>query len=229
MPRGPRFDIPGIVYHVICRGIERREIFKDARDYHYLLARLSYLTGGGEAVTYAFCLMPNHIHLLVKPLRTNLATLMRRLLTSYAIYFNKRHKRAGHLFQNRYASFSVQEAMYFLELLRYIHLNPVKASIVKDLASLSHWPYSGYAALMGKTVYQWFEVGETLLLFAEKKNNARRILTQFMKEGLLEAEADRPIEDSLKQCYLTEAGADSKRIDVLERHIIGDSAFAEQA
>ncbi len=144
MPRGPRFDVPGMTYHVICRGIERREIFKSPRDYCYILDKLAAIAKEERAKVYAFCLMPNHIHLMVKPTKTKLSTFMRRLLTSYALYFNKRYKRSGHLFQNRFTSFSVQEGTYFLELIRYIHLNPVRAGIVPNLESLTAWPYCGH-------------------------------------------------------------------------------------
>ena len=102
MPREARLDIAGLTYHVICRGIERKAIFIDEGDYRYFMRTLCRVVAEEADALYAFCLMPNHVHLLVKP-RTALATCMRRLLTSYAVYFNKRYKRAGHLFQNRYA------------------------------------------------------------------------------------------------------------------------------
>jgi len=223
MPRGPRLDIPGLIYHVICRGIERKEIFKTSSDYRFLLRKLSELTSECGLRVYAFSFMPNHIHLLVKPEGVLLASFMRRLLTSYAVYFNKRHKRSGHLFQNRYASFSVQHGAYFLELVRYIHLNPVRAGIVSDVGNLSLWPYSGYGALMGRLNYPWLETDETLLIFAKRKRQARSLLQKFMHEGLLGKEEARPVEMRLMQRLGRGGPADETLID---KRIIGDSVFA---
>lgn len=189
MPRGPRFDVPGIVYHVICRGVERKEIFKSSKDYRFMLGKLATIAHEEQVKVYAFCLMPNHVHLMVKP-TIKLSTFMRRLLTSYALYFNKQYKRSGHLFQNRYASFSVQHGVYFLELIRYIHLNPLRAGIVLNLENLSLWPYSGHATLMGTVKNPFFEAGETLALFADSEDKARTLLAKFMAEALVEIEED---------------------------------------
>ena len=87
---------------------------------------------------------------------------MRRLLTGYAIYFNRRHRRYGHLFQNRYKSILCQEDPYFLELVRYIHLNPLRANIVKDLRSLDKYPYTGHSALMGRFENDWQDMDYVL-------------------------------------------------------------------
>jgi len=223
MPRGPRLDVPGLIYHVICRGIERKEIFKTSNDYRFLLRKLSELTSECGFRVYAFSLMPNHIHLLVKPERASLASFMRRLLTSYAVYFNKRYKRSGHLFQNRYTSFTVQHGAYFLELVRYIHLNPVRAGIVSNVGSLSLWPYSGYGALMGKFSYPWLEIDEVLLVFAKRKSQARALLKKFMHEGLLGEEEARPVETRLMQRLERNDPEDET---IIYKRIIGDSEFA---
>lgn len=223
MPRGPRLDIPGLIYHVICRGIERKEIFKTSSDYRFLLRKLSELTIECDFRIYAFSFMPNHIHLLVKPEGALLASFMRRLLTSYTVYFNKRYKRSGHLFQNRYASFTVQHGAHFIELVRYTHLNPVRAGIISEIASLSLWPYSGYGALMGKFSYPWLETDEVLLVFAKKKGRARSLLKKFMHEGLLGKQEPRPVETRLMQRL--ERG-DPEDENVIDKRIIGDSEFA---
>lgn len=227
MPRGPRLDAAGLVYHVICRGIERREIFSDNADYCHFLDRLSKLADDKNFQIYAFALMPNHFHLLLRPLKMSLAILMRRLLTSYALYFNRRHKRNGHLFQNRYKSFIVEEERYLLELIRYIHLNPLRAGLVDDLKALSHWPYSGHSALMGNIRLSWFEVDENLALFAERRATARRKLTQFMADGIVMGRRPDLVGGGLKRSMAnSHLLKDEKRLAYDER-ILGSGGFVE--
>ena len=124
MPRGPRLDAPGTLHHVMVRGIERAVIFRDDADRADFLARLAALAEGGAVIVYAWALLPNHAHVLLRTGGRALARSMRALLTGYAGAFNRRHKRSGHLFQNRYKSIVVEEEPYLFELVRYIHLNP---------------------------------------------------------------------------------------------------------
>ena len=199
MPRGPRLDISGLIYHVMCRGIERSIIFNDDYDREQLLTRISKHAGRGSFHVYAFSLMPNHFHLLVRPLDIGLATFMRRVLTGYAVYFNRRHKRSGHLFQNRYKSIVVEEEAYLLELVRYIHLNPLRGGVISNLEELSIWPYSGYSALIGKAKYSWFEADHTLSLFGARRHDAREKLSSFMKDGLGAERCDDLVGGGLKR------------------------------
>jgi hypothetical protein len=108
---------------------------------------------------------------------------MRRLLTGYAIGFNIRHRRSGHLFQNRYKSILCQEDAYLKELVRYIHLNPLRAGIVENLKALGHYRYSGHAALMNKHTFHWQDTSYVLALFADRHAQARRRYLQFVKAG----------------------------------------------
>ncbi|BBA68716.1 hypothetical protein YM18_0158 [Geobacter sulfurreducens] len=101
MPRQPRLDIPNILHHVIVRGIERRDIFDDDHNRARFVSRLSELLTQSGTRCFAWALMSNHFHLLLMPTTVPLAQTMRRLLTGHAVYFNRRHKRTGHLFQNR--------------------------------------------------------------------------------------------------------------------------------
>lgn len=226
MPRLPRLDIPGLLYHVVCRGIERKEIFKDEKDYKHLFERLSSLAGGENVKVYAFALMPNHIHLLIRPLNIALSTFMRKLLTGYAIYFNRRHSRAGHLFQNRYKSYLVEEDTYYLELIRYIHLNPVRAGII-DFPRLSFWPYSGHGALMGKAKHPFLEAEDVLLIFSDKAKEARQKLTQFMKEGLSHGRRDDLAGGGLKRSLVRSASASRKERQAYDERILGSGLFVE--
>jgi len=115
MPRGPRLDGPGVLHHVMVRGIERRAIFRDDQDRDDWVRRLAALAEGGAVAAYAWALLPNHAHLLVRTGKRPLGRTMRSLLTGYAGAFNRRHKRHGHLFQNRYKSVVVEEELSFCE------------------------------------------------------------------------------------------------------------------
>ncbi len=118
MPRGPRLDAPGTLHHIMVRGIERRPLFRDDRDRRDLLDRLATVGQVTGLQILAWALLPNHVHLLGRTGARPLATAMRRLLTGYAGAFNRRHRRHGHLFQNRYKSILVEEEPYLLELQR---------------------------------------------------------------------------------------------------------------
>src|SRR5574342_250887 len=129
MPRQARLDAPGTLHHVRVRGIERTVLFRDDPDREDFLARLAALVAAGAFTIYAWALLPNHAHLLLQTGRRPLARSMRSLLTGYAGVFNRRHRRVGHLFQNRYKSIVVEAEPYMLELVRYIHLHPVRAKV----------------------------------------------------------------------------------------------------
>ncbi|HZI65857.1 MAG TPA: transposase [Thermoanaerobaculia bacterium] len=138
MARPPRLQAPGTVHHLIARGNERREVFRDDLDREDYLGRLARYQERFQFRLYAYCLMPNHVHLAVEQGLTNLSTFMHALQSSYAQRFNRRYERVGHLFQGRYKSFLVDCDRYFLALIRYIHANPVKAGMV-DEARLYRW------------------------------------------------------------------------------------------
>ena len=113
MPRKARIDVPGALQHIIIRGIEKKPIFRDDRDRNRFLKQLGKILFATSTPCYAWVLMPNHIHLLLRTGLMPLATVMKRLLTSYAQYFNRRHTRCGHLFQNRYKSILCEEEPVF--------------------------------------------------------------------------------------------------------------------
>jgi putative transposase len=150
MPRQARLDAPGVLQHVMARGIERRKIFWDDKDRSSFLDRLALILEETQTQCYAWALIPNHFHILLRTAAAPLSKVMRRLMTGYAVTFNIRHRRSGHLFQNRYKSVVCEEETYLLELTRYIHLNPLRARLVEDLKSLDKYPWSGHSALMGK-------------------------------------------------------------------------------
>jgi len=184
MPRLARLDAPGVLHHVIIRGIERKKIFRDKADQDNLIDRLSRLIPETQTACYAWALMTNHAHFLFCSGPGGLAALMRRLLTGYAVSFNRRHKRHGQLFQNRYKSFICQEDAYLKELVRYVHLNPIRASLVKDLQALSLYPYSGHSVLTGHRRRPWQDDHYVLKYFAKTTKVARKRYVAYVKDGM---------------------------------------------
>lgn len=183
MPRQQRLNLPGTLYHIIARGIERREIFRDDADREDFLARLGRALEKSRHQCHAWALMPNHFHLLIRSSDLPLSDLMRRLMTGYAGYFNRRHRRSGHLFQNRYKSILCQEDSYFLELVRYIHLNPVRAGWIKAMAELDQHPWTGHAVLMGAKERIWQETKEILSRFSSARARAVELYQNFVIDG----------------------------------------------
>ena len=184
MPRKARIDAPGALHHIIARGIEKKPIFKDDADRNNFLDRLAKILEETKTPCYAWAIMPNHFHLLLKTGLKPISMLMRQLLTGHAVYFNRRHKRHGHLFQNRYKSILCQEDAYLLELVRYIHLNPLRAGIVDDLKELARYPFCGHSAVTGKHVYHWQYTNYVLGFFHKRKSAAKKAYLQFVANGV---------------------------------------------
>jgi len=182
MPRLARLDAPGVLHHVMGRGIERKEIFFNDADRSDFLERLAVLVEEGALDVYAWVLMPNHFHLLCKTRSRPLSSSMRKILTGYVVNLNRRHCRYGHLFQNRYKSIVCQEDRYLKELVRYIHLNLLRAGLVKDMAELSRNPWSGHSALMGKVKREWQDTDYVLSLFGQGRYR-RRDYEKYVQKG----------------------------------------------
>jgi REP element-mobilizing transposase RayT len=170
----------------MARGIEGGKIFRNNSDRDHFLERLEKILKETEASCYSWALIPNHFHLLLRTGPTPITTVMRRLLTGYAQWYNRKYKRQGHVFQNRYKSILCQEDKYFLELVRYIHLNPIRAKIVKDFDSLKKYKYCGHSAVMGKNRNDWQNINSVLSMFGEKLGSARRSYNAFVKKGINE-------------------------------------------
>jgi REP element-mobilizing transposase RayT len=183
MPRLGRLDAPGVLHHIMIRGIERRNIFKDDTDREDFLARVARLLPETQATCYAWALLPNHAHLLLRTGVAPLPSLMRRLLTGYAVRFNHRHKRHGLLFQNRYKSVVCQEDLYFTELVRYLHLNPLRAGILASLTELNRYPYCGHSALLGKVQRRWQATEYVLTYFGKTVARARKAYGAYVEAG----------------------------------------------
>jgi REP element-mobilizing transposase RayT len=190
MPRKARIDAPGALHHVIIRGIERRKIFRSDYDRNNFLNRLSVLVPATSIDCFAWAMLDNHVHLLLRTGDTPISTFMSRLLTGYAGWFNRKYKRHGQLFQNRYKSILCQEDLYLKELVRYIHLNPLRAGLAKDLAALDGFPWCGHGVLMGKIEQPWQNTDYVYRLFSNRKKEARMTYRKFVENGI--AEGNRP-------------------------------------
>ena len=186
MPRQARLDSPGTLHHVIIRGIEKRRIVDDKVDRARLVQRMEDLSKETGTSVYAWSVMTNHAHILLKSGNRGLSYFMRRFLTGYAITYNIRHKRHGHLFQNRYKSIVCDEDAYFRELVRYIHLNPLRAKIVKTLSELDKYPWCGHSVIMGKKKRDWQDRNYVLRWFGKKEEEAKRVYRQYVKKGIIE-------------------------------------------
>jgi REP-associated tyrosine transposase len=152
--------------------LNRQDIFLDDCDRNDFLGRLEKNLSLTGCRCYAWVLMSNHIHLLIRTSNRPLGDLMRKVLTGYAISFNRRHGRHGYLYQNRYKSILCQEDEYLLELVRYIHLNPVRAGVVKSLGKLDRYRWSGHSVLVGCRRRTWQDRDEILSHFGLKKREA---------------------------------------------------------
>jgi REP element-mobilizing transposase RayT len=148
MPRKPRIEIAGY-YHIVNRGVEQRVIFQNAEDYEKFEELMCYYAKSHGITIHNYCLMSNHYHLLIEITRENLSKFMRQLSMNYAIYFNKKYKRTGHLWQGRFKSWYVTDEAYLYTLIRYIEQNPLKANIVKEP---EEYPYSSYHHFLQKEI-----------------------------------------------------------------------------
>jgi REP element-mobilizing transposase RayT len=184
MPRGPRLDAPGCLHHVIARGLEQRRIFVDDVDRGAFVARLDGLVAATGTEVLAWALLPNHFHLLLRTQAAPLSDLMRALNTGYAVGFNRRHRRSGYVFQNRFKSFLVEEEPYLLELVRYIHLNPLRAGLVTTLPELDGFPWAGHSTLVGSIDRAWQATSAVLTLFGADAQAARAAYRRFIATSM---------------------------------------------
>ena len=184
MPRQSRIDAPGALHHVMIRGIERTMIFRNDKDRESFLDRLGATLVESSTSCYAWSLLSNHAHFLLRTGKIPIARVMRKVLTGYALTFNRRYRRSGHLFQNRYKSILCEEDVYLRELVRYIHLNPFRSGLVQDLRELDAYAYSGHSVLMGKKKREWQDREYVLRYFGESEREAKRGYVSYVSEGV---------------------------------------------
>lgn len=204
MARPPRLEVAGGVYHVVARGNERRAIFRDDLDRETYLARLATCRERYGFRVYAYCLMGNHVHLALERGAVPLARIMLALQFFYSQRFNRRHDRVGHLFQGRYGAFLVEKERYFLALLRYIHLNPVKAGLV---GRARDYVWSSDRYYRSGTAPEWLDLERVLRMLGRSKAEA---VTKYRR--LVDGAAGPPYEE----------------IEAIGRTVKGDEQFAER-
>ncbi len=225
MPRSARLDIPGLLQHVVVRGIEKRDIFLDDADRGYFVKRLSQLLLKTETECLAWVLMTNHVHLLLRPKGMKLALLMRRLLTGYAVRFNLRYRRSGHLFQNRYKSIVCEEDPYLLELVRYLHLNPLRAGLVKRMEELDRYRWSGHAVLMGQRDLPGQNTEEVLSYFGRRVRTSRRHYREFVMEGISQGSREELMGGGLRRVRKLTG---LEEIEEFDERILGSGEFVKR-
>ena len=204
MARPLRIQYDDAVYHVTSRGNERRPVFLDRNDRETFLAVLQTANERYNWLCHAYCLMTNHYHLVIETADGNLSAGMRQLNGVYTQRFNRRHERAGHLFQGRYKAILIEKESHLLEVCRYVVLNPVRARLVKHP---SEWKWSSYNSTRGRTApYPCLATDWILGQFAEDRSLAQREYRRFVLEGM---------------------GSESIWSDVKAQGILGDADFVE--
>jgi len=207
MPRKPRIEFPGALYHVIARGNNRQKIFLGEKDYSRFLARLKLYKKKFNFILYSYAFMPNHIHLLIEASDVPLSQIMQPLELSYTQYFNLVHGRVGHLFQGRYKAILCQKDAYLMELIRYIILNPVRSGLAKHVAD---WQWCSYSDITGQKNDPVTSIEDVLGLFGKKRKHAFESLQKFLNDGL-------------------SGGHREEYYNLKDQRVLGDSDFAEEA
>ncbi|MEP6801197.1 MAG: transposase [Acidobacteriota bacterium] len=206
MARPLRLDFPGAVHHVMARGHERSSVFRDDADRVQWLHLLGLVAGQARWDIHAFCLMSNHYHLLVETPEAGLSDGLHDLNSRFAQWFNRRHKRRGHLFEGRFRGILVQKEAHLLELARYIVLNPVRAGLVAEAAE---WRWSSYRPTAGLASRpEWLSIDSILGQFAGTRARAQTAYRRFVAEG---------------------KGLPSPLAGVEKQAFLGDEAFLEAA
>ncbi|MFB0565497.1 MAG: transposase [Candidatus Aminicenantaceae bacterium] len=187
MARQNRIEFPGAFYHVLARGNNRQVIFKDDQDYKIYILRLKRYHQRYKFTLYAYTLMPNHIHLLLKTDVTPLSKVMQGIQQSYTSYFHNKYKSVGHVFQARYKAILCEKDSYLLELVRYIHLNPVRAALVSDIED---YLWSSHRVYLGYLNQSFVAKGFIFEMLFQDKFIAERKYRQFIQQGIEKGHGD---------------------------------------
>jgi len=194
MPRTAREKSRSGIYHIMIRGINRQNLFEDDQDRQKFIETLAFYKEKCGYMIYAYCLMSNHVHLLIHERTEPLSHFIKRISSSYVYYYNRKYDRCGHLFQERFKSEIVEEETYFLTVLRYIHQNPIKANIVKALEEYKWSSYTEYIK-----VSRIVDVEFALEMFANKKAEAIKKFAEYNceknEDKCLEYEINKRIDD----------------------------------
>lgn len=180
MPRPPRVHVPGLLYHVTVRGNHRQVIFSSGAHYRKFLRLLPEHLTRHCVTLYAYCLMPNHLHLLVRVGTVPLGNFMQTLLLGYSKWWNAVHRQTGHLFQSRYHQVMCDRDEYLMELVRYIHLNPLRARLTQHFEG---WAWSSLSAYVDREV-SWIKTAWILEHWGPDLTEAVHQFKKFLMDGL---------------------------------------------
>jgi putative transposase len=219
LARQLRIEYPGAFYHVFSRGNQKQIVFRSDDDFYFFLKCLREAHEKFGVIVHVYCLMPNHYHLILETPLGNLSSVMHFLNTAYTVYFNKKHKRCGHLFQGRYRAILIEAESYAKVLSQYIHLNPVRSEIV-DLPE--KYPWSSYEYYRGNaTPEEWLDVNLVLSMFGGRTDSARRAYADFVVEGIGK-EVPAAIRDSARKGIL---GSD-EFVERVKREHLGEGRLS---
>lgn len=211
MARRPRVHFPGALYHVIARGNQGQATFRESEDYRLYLKFLRHYKGHFQFLLHAYVLMPTHVHLLIETGDIGLSRIMHRLQFRYTRNFNLKYKTWGHLFQGRYKAILCERDTYFLELSAYIHLNPVRAGLVKSPAD---YPWSSYPSYLGREEDPIADTDQVLSQFSDRRGVARRRYDVYVRDRLGQGHRD-DFYETKDQRFLAGDGY----LEKMERHL----------
>lgn len=181
MARKRRIEFLGAFYHVLARGNNKQVVFRDDQDYIVYISRIKRYQKRYNFKLYAYVLMPNHVHLLIETDVIPLSKIMQGIQQSYTIYFHKKYESVGHLFQGRYKAILCDQDTYLLELVRYIHLNPVRASLVDNP---DDYVWSSHPVYLGYLDQDFVKKDFIFIMFSETESLAKDLYCQFIRDGL---------------------------------------------
>ncbi|MBU4315456.1 transposase [Patescibacteria group bacterium] len=182
MARQLRIQYPGALYHITVRGNQKKEIYYSDYDRRCFLSVIERVFKARNIICHAYCLMPNHFHLVLETPEANISLCMRDINSIYTQSYHKIHNTVGHLFQGRFKSFLIEKESYLLEVIRYTVLNPVRAGLVDDPED---WRWSSYCATVGyRRPPKWLSISWILLFFSCNKRRARRDFINFVYSGI---------------------------------------------
>ena len=181
MARKPRIEYEGAFYHVITRGNQRRKVFRDDNDFQKYISLLAFYKERYKYSLYAYALMNNHVHLLIETHRIPLSKIFQGINQSYTMYFNRKYKTVGHLFQGRYKAILCDRDAYLISLVKYIHLNPVRAKIAK---AAGEYRWSSHRSYEKQKDNEIVDTDRVLRMFSEDKTQARKLYRAYIDDGI---------------------------------------------